>query len=122
MSDETPSESLIQTTDLNKEELRWLYNINNIEPSELRPDYERIPFSTFKSLRLYQEGGVIPGSFLHAVLANDLMEAMGKADIWNRQALFHICAYIWEQLPAGSHGSYETVQAWSKSFYPSKEE
>lgn len=53
-----------------------------------------------------------PGGFVTAVLANDLMGAFGRADIENRQDLFEICEYVYNEIPGSCHGSYEVVKKW----------
>jgi len=55
-----------------------------------------------------------PGGFLTAVLANDLMQAFGKADIENREDMFEIVSYIYNRTPIVCHGSYEKVEEWLK--------
>ena len=60
----------------------------------------------------YVEFGVPTGSFLQAVLENDLMEAMGRADDDNRNDIFEICSYIYNETPSACHGSPEKVKQW----------
>lgn len=78
--------------------------------------YERIPRSTLDSLQRYVEQGIPTGDFLRAVLSNDLMEALGRADEFNRAAIFEICQYIYNEMPHSSHGSPEQVTAWLQHF------
>ena len=75
-------------------------------------NYDLIPQSTMDSLRRYVEQGIPTGGFLEAVLSNDLMEACGRADQFNQEALFHICAYVYNEMPHNSHGSREKVRKW----------
>ena len=56
-----------------------------------------------------------PGSFTRSCLENNLMEAMGKADIHNRYRLHEICSYIFNVLPRNSWGSHENVKSWLSS-------
>lgn len=76
------------------------------------PDYSRIKQSTLDSLQRYAEHHIPTGDFLHAVLANDLRDAFGRADEENCEALFHIAAYCYNEMPGASWGSPEKVQAW----------
>ena len=62
------------------------------------------------SLSRYVEQGIKPGSFLTAVLENDLMEAMGRADAINRYNLYDICTYIYNELPGRMWGNPEKVK------------
>lgn len=55
------------------------------------------------------------GSFLTAVLENNLMEALGKADLENRLTIWNICSFVHNEIPASSHGSPEKVEAWLKT-------
>ena len=75
-----------------------------------------------ESLTLYAEHGVPTGDFLRACLANDLLEAAGRADGQNIHNLGVIAAYIYNELPRGSHGSREAVDAWLKSFRKADED
>jgi hypothetical protein len=68
--------------------------------------------SIIESLDRYVNHGIEPGSFLRAVLENDLMEAFGRADIENRATLFEICEYVYNELPFSCHGSPAKVKAW----------
>ena len=68
------------------------------------------------SLDLYVEKGIPTGGFLRAVLANDLMEAVGRADWQNQKDLHEICDYVYNCMPIPCHGSYENVDNWIKAF------
>lgn len=60
----------------------------------------------------YVKHGLEPGGFITAVLANDLMSALGRADTENRQDIFEIAQYVYNKIPSGCHGSYEKVDKW----------
>lgn len=77
-------------------------------------NYEEVRPNTLNAIDRYVTDGIPTGSFLEAVLCNDLMEAMGRADMGNRLALFEICDYIYNETPAACHGSGERVQYWLK--------
>ena len=53
-----------------------------------------------------------PGDFLMAVLSNDLMESIGRADQGNLGDLFEICSYIYNKMPYNCHGSPNRVHEW----------
>jgi len=76
------------------------------------PRHMNPPIDAIESLERYAKQGVPPGGFLRAVLANDLMEAVGRADIYNIHALPAICSYIYNGIPLDSWGSYEIVDNW----------
>ena len=65
-----------------------------------------------ESLKRYVENKIPTGGFLRAVLANDLFEAVGRADAVNRHILFDICSYIYNDIPSSCWGSYEKVDKW----------
>ena len=53
-----------------------------------------------------------PGSFLMAVLRNDLTQAVFKADHINRQKIPEIAAWVFHNAPYGSWGSDEAIRGW----------
>lgn len=84
---------------------------------ELKPITERstmIPRDTKAGIDRYVDGGVPTGSFLRAVLSNDLFEATMKADADNQLALADICQYIRHYTPHTCYGSPEAVANWIK--------
>ena len=60
----------------------------------------------------YAEHGVPTGDFLAAVISNDLMYAVGRADPQNIRVLRSICGFIRNEFPIGSHGSREIYRDW----------
>lgn len=75
---------------------------------------------TIDAINNYVEKGWEPGSFVRAVLENDLMGAFGKADSYNRATLFEITSYIYNDVPGNCHGSPEIVDAWLAQFKTSQ--
>jgi hypothetical protein len=65
------------------------------------------------SIRRYVDHGIPTGGFLRAVLANDLMQAVGRADESSLANLAEIARYIYNDIPANAHGSYEKVDEYS---------
>lgn len=53
-----------------------------------------------------------PGNFMTALLSNDLMEAMGRADDTNAANMRRWCQFLYNYAPAGSYGSPERFSAW----------
>lgn len=68
------------------------------------------------SLDRYVKHGVPTGGFLKAVLSNDLLESVSRADSGNLSVLPEIVLYIHNHLPSGCHGSRERVQMWIQKF------
>lgn len=65
-----------------------------------------------EALRRYIEDGYPTNHFLRAVLENDLMEALARADDANFEALEAYCAWLKTFAPAASYGSQDRVTAW----------
>jgi hypothetical protein len=73
------------------------------------PDYMAV------GLERWIEYGKNPGSFLTAVLTNDLREACLTADDTNRDLLWNYIAFLYEDAPYNCWGSSEKVKAWQKA-------
>jgi len=73
-----------------------------------------MPRDTKQQIDLYVDRGVPVGSFLYAVLSNDLMETFLKADAHNKVSLQLICEYVQHFTPALCHGSPERVAKWKE--------
>jgi len=68
-----------------------------------------------EALLRYVEHGIEPGSFLKAVLCNDLVDACGRADVYNRRKLFEYVEWLYNEAPADCWGSEEKVLKWTRS-------
>jgi hypothetical protein len=80
---------------------------------ERDPDlYRTIPVYTLEGLRNYAVDRIPTGDFLHAVLANDLFGAIGRADGENIHAIRAIVTLVYNAIPASAHGSAEKVATW----------
>ena len=77
-----------------------------------QPNSEPCPENVKKSIDLYVQGGVPTGSFLRAVLENNLSDSIGAADSSNLEALPHIVAYLYNDAPSIAWGSPQKVTAW----------
>jgi len=71
-----------------------------------------IPLELKEAFDHYITHGIQPGGFLTAVLANDLMGAVGGADRQNSLILTEILTYVKWEIPSNCHGSYDVVKAW----------
>ena len=87
----------------------------------MHPDLERLnlaienhspPTAVAESLQLWLSHGVRPGSFLEAVLRNDLSEAILLADSVNTHHLGAIVRTVYHGLPGRAWGSREYVDNW----------
>jgi hypothetical protein len=68
------------------------------------------------AIERYVNQGILPGSFLEAVLCNDLKQACACADTDNRRQLFEIVQYLYWEVPSLCWGSPERVAAWLGKF------
>ena len=73
-----------------------------------------VPENTAYSLVNYLEMGVPVGGFLQSCISNDLMGALSKADIENRNALWNIGMFMYNSMPMNSIGSAKVYQEWIK--------
>lgn len=71
-----------------------------------------IPGHMFGAVSRYMLQGIPPGSFLTAVLSNDLMGAFDKADDENSAAMRQWCLFLYNHAPSGSHGSPQAFSNW----------
>ena len=70
--------------------------------------------SQIKDAKRYIEFGMEPGSFMLAVLANDLIGAFLRADHDNREAMFQWVKFL-QAIPTNAWGSYEEVNKYMES-------
>ena len=71
--------------------------------------------ATQQELERYYKHKIPTGSFLRAVLENNLMEAFARADEINIVGMFEIVKYVYSHLPVCCYGSPEKVKAWLAS-------
>lgn len=60
----------------------------------------------------FVEHGIPPGGFIYAVLTNNLKESFMRADTHNREYLFDIVSYCYNEIPAAAWGSVEKYNEW----------
>jgi len=75
-------------------------------------DYSGLPESLRDGMKMYLELGYVPGSFLTAVLENNLSKAVNAADSANMILLPRIVMWVYLQVPQGAWGSREQVLEW----------
>jgi hypothetical protein len=71
-----------------------------------------LPAHLREGMRRYLVERVPTGDFLRAVLENDHMQAVGRADPLSRDQLHFIATFLNLHAPANAHGSPEAVAAW----------
>jgi len=74
-----------------------------------------IPDHLSEGLDLHVLHGLSTGSFLQAVLTNDLREALSRADAEALDALPAIVGWLYNEAPAQCWGSTEKVASWRLS-------
>ncbi len=73
-----------------------------------------IPDRMMKSIQHYVKDRIKPGSFLRAVICNNLGDAVGQADDTNINNLPAYAAYFYNETPSSCWGSKEKMDAWLK--------
>ena len=81
-------------------------------PDETASLREQIPPLILDGLRRYVTDQEPTGGFLHAVLTNNLMKAVGRAEAASLAALPAIVSFVYWVIPSECHGSPEAVKAW----------
>ena len=72
----------------------------------------KIPERMIGGIRRYVMFGISPGSFLRAVMENDLMAAVATADDENSKLLRVYARFAYNELPTGAHGRRSKVTEW----------
>lgn len=75
-----------------------------------------IPPYMMDHLMGYVNHGHMPGGFLRAVLENNLMAAVARADSTNMHALPAYCVYLYNEVDSRAWGSPEAVTEWLAKF------
>jgi len=72
---------------------------------------EDLPEHMRGGVRRYLHDGIAPGSFLKAVMENDLVGAFGAADVVNRRIMWNYANMLYNAFPARSSGCWGSAQA-----------
>lgn len=72
----------------------------------------RIPENIKAGIDRFAELRVMPGSFVRAVLENNLLDAVCNADPQSLAWLKEIVQYVHWEVPGAAHGTPEKVKAW----------
>jgi len=76
------------------------------------PKGQRIQFEAIERVNLYINEGFHPGSFIEAILCNDLKRAIDFADADHRKWLGEIALYVIQKTTGEMRGSQEIVNQW----------
>lgn len=83
------------------------------EPEGVR--YDRLPEILREGARLWIEEGIHPGSFLTAVIENDLTEAFSRADDTNLERMHDIVRWWYNEAPSLCWGNKKKATKWAKA-------
>lgn len=78
-------------------------------------DYEKCPERYRKAFHNYIEEHTPTGDCFKAILANNLREALGRADDQTEKDLRAIVIFLMNEAPAECWGTREKVDAWLKA-------
>lgn len=71
-----------------------------------------VPYYMMDAVKRYVINRIPPGSFLSAVICNDLREAVGRADDENAANLSNWVRFFYNYTPSGCWGSPDNFQRW----------
>jgi hypothetical protein len=71
-----------------------------------------VPRHTQEAIERYLVDGLPAGSFLEAVITNNLFMSVGHADVANKQHLVSIVEWFAQRAPLESYGSKVAYTAW----------
>jgi len=75
-------------------------------------DYKRLPKHIRGGAKRYIEDGISPGSFLSAVICNNLTESFARADETNISKMFDIVRFFYNEAPSQCWGSPKEMEDW----------
>lgn len=84
-------------------------------------DHYPIPHEMMMSLQRYLSHGIMPGSFMTAVLENNLTRAFATADSFNTANMKNIVGYMYNEFPEAAWGSREKVEIYLESLEKSEQ-
>ena len=79
-------------------------------------NYSKLPTGLQGGMQRYIEDGYPVGHFLTAVLSNDLLGAVSRADDTNIKVLPEIVRWIYNEAPVNCWGSEKKVRTWLDTF------
>jgi hypothetical protein len=75
-------------------------------------NYDELPAHMRSGARDYIEKGVHPGAFLAAIIQNNFVDAVGKADSVNIKHLAEWGHWLLWEIPSAAWGSKEKMSFW----------
>ena len=80
--------------------------------SDYRENLHMIPSHMHDAILRYIEDGIRPGSFLEAIISNDLKGAFMRADHINSEHIKDFVEYMYWHTPSSCQGSQEAFENW----------
>jgi len=77
--------------------------------------HQTIPEHMRAGIELYVNRGILLGSFLRAIICNDLSAAVANADAVNMGLIPVYTAWFYNEAPSTCWGSPEKMKAWMRS-------
>lgn len=74
--------------------------------------YDQLPTEMLPNVYRYVIDGLQPGHFLTAVITNNLLDAVNRADSRNLKALGTWIKFFYNVCPSGCYGNIETMKNW----------
>lgn len=75
-------------------------------------DYAYIPEDMRDAMIRYVEDRIPPGHFLTAVITNNLVDAVGRADARNLTLLKQYVQWFYNVAPSACYGSVQKMKSW----------
>lgn len=83
-----------------------------VEPDEYIFRGQELPARLRAGIDRYVEEGVRPGQFLCAVLANNLADAIGRADDDSLESIAAVVGYVFNEIPSVCWGDRASIYEW----------
>ena len=82
---------------------------------DMKSEYDNIPDAILLAINNHVLRGQHCGHFVTAVLSNDLIEAVNRADDECQKCLRSIVRYLYNRCPGGCWGSKKKMEEWRKN-------
>lgn len=103
---------MLQTSEFHAAFRKSLVKDFPVLADETHPDWGGVPDYMRDGLARYVLDGVPPGGFLRAVLNNDMMHALERADGTNATRLLEYGRFFSNHMPASAFGYPTAVNQW----------
>ncbi len=91
---------------------RWERIIDCTVEIHGQPNFSLIDARLISSLIAYRDNGTPVGTFLDAVLSNNLIGALMRAEAYERATIYHLVMWLYWEMPTNRWGSAEKYRAW----------